>query len=423
MELTDLPRRIEPDVYESTRQAIKRKYGNLPGVEAVIEWGTIPHPGISDMDCYVVVEPRTRVLLPSLKEYNVDQRYAMMHKHFVVSSNVFQLLHYSDPWMIHMKPLLGDAHRYTIPEQPFGEEERVALSLNFILSSGVLSFLQLAAEGAAKNELPVREFFEEAKYVEYHERELKRAGLLEEQESDPHISLYQSLRKEWFDWSEDEQHTKVEEAFHHWRHSLAHIIDILNAFLSQHAQMQPTPEEILKHKTSVHSCLLKSYPNSVILNCGNEIFVYQQDRTDTKIIVQEYRSPLTKSGRTQNTYLLPFSICAISNNHLTHDGAISSQYRKCVATDLDQIPVYSHPAITKLLDVMKQNVEDTKFVGRGKQPFVDYGLQIDAGWKVPLRSRLGGTYNRLLTYVTQKNIGKMLQKECKEVPLAGEKIG
>ncbi len=69
VQLTELPRRLTQDDYNATRAMLIERYRATPGVFALLEFGTIPYPGISDMDFFAVVEPGTTVVLPHFSSY------------------------------------------------------------------------------------------------------------------------------------------------------------------------------------------------------------------------------------------------------------------------------------------------------------------------------------------------------------------
>lgn len=416
MKFTDMPRSIGEEVYQQTRDEIVRRYQDLPGLTALVEWGTIPYPGISDMDFYVVIKPGAKLTLPALKEYTDDQRYAMMHKHFVVSEGVFPLLHYSDPWIVHMDPLLGDEDTYGVPEKPFGEDAHIALSLRFILENCIFSFPKTIVDGIGDIPVEVREFFERNKYVEYHERELKRAKLLGEDETDPSIPLYRSLRSEWFTWDEQTQKAKVEQAFAAWRVSLKRIYSVLSTHLSTAAEDVPTPTT-LRNASGYTRKLLRKYPKSLVLDLGTEVYVFQKDRIDIEFYYDEYRVPILGTKTHRIVHLFPLSLSAITNNHLFHDSAISQQYTRHCSTDLESIPVYQHAALQTFLDLIKQNVEETRYCNRGKQPFIDYGLRLKSDSKAPLRARLGGFYDRSVQRVSRSHLSFLLRRKSAHIPL------
>ena len=414
MRLTDVPRYIAPSVYEDTRKAIIEKYKNLPGVEAVVEWGTIPYPGVSDMDFHILIKPGSAPMLPKLSSYTKDQQYAMMHKHFAVSTEIFPLLHYFDPWLVHIDPIIGDSAKHGMPKKPFGEDEYNALSYHFMLVNGLLGFLGVIAEGLFDDVIPVREFFECSKYVEYHWKQVFHpANMVKPEETDEDIPLYRTLRSTWFDIPEGERLPRMEDAFHKWRASLRRQFAVLTKFFDTYVITVPVSDRFPPHNSHERT-LLKKHPHSVIVDMGAALLVFERGRTKVELEQDTYFSPLKKESVHRRTFLLPLNLSAILHNHLQGKGPLSAHYRKHLVTDLQELPFFTHPALTKLIELMNRNIEDTKHVGRSKQPFVDYGLSISTGHSVPLRSRLNGIYDRTLRWLIESPMGGILRRAHKE---------
>jgi len=151
---------------------------------------------------------------------------------------------------------------------------------------------------------------------------------------------------------------------------------------------------------------MRAYPESIIVDTGSEIFVYEKSRTETEL-VQEHFIGLPYP---RNIYLLPLSLSAIQNIHLFHDGPVSMQYQKCFFTDLAEIPLFSHPALTTLLDKMKNNVEETRNVSGAKHPFYTYGMPGITPHRT-LRSTLGSIYDSYYEKFTRTFLGRILRKK------------
>lgn len=393
MHLTDLPEALDPAVYEETRRVVAQKYGAIPTVKALVEFGTIPFPGISDMDSYVIAEPGAHVPCPPFSAYTQQQQYALMHKHFAISDAVYPKLHYCDPWLIHTDVVVGDAQKYAMPASPFSEEERIDMSLHFAITHGLVSFLPMLAHGCIEGELEVREFLESNKYVEYHYREFRRAKAVPEDSTDASIPTYQNLRKQWFTFSPEEQQSKTDEAFAAWKISMRKLLSIASDHLVKIMTTMPTPQDIAAR--SSHP-LLRDFPRSFVLDLGSAAYVYQEGRSE--ILMRTETISIFGRSHTRTIFVLPLPLASIINIHLLGAGPMTDYFRAHASSDLPVLPVHDKPVLRRLLDIIRTNVEDTRHMENVKQPFVLYGFSLAEhapNWKVRL-GRLEGKCVELL---------------------------
>lgn len=409
--LTDLPHPTDMAVYEAARANIKDKFGSIPGVIEVLEFGMIPLPGISDMDFYVVVEPGKTVTFPGLKTYPDDQRYAMSHLQFHLSPTVFPNLRCFDPWIIHATPLVNRDPTYRLDNvPPLSEEDRHYLSFDFIFASWIFTYLGAIAEIEGEGDVPCREFMEVAKGTEYCFRELKRAGVMGDA-TDPNISIKQ-LRTDWFRIPDSERSSRVEKCVGEFKSAVSLMIRTLSAALKARATPLPTPSS-LRPRNDYQQNLLKHYPQSLILDLGSEIFIFQAGVTAPIVRTETWKSLLTSRMYRQNTYVLPLELSATQNLFLKNTGDVSKQYQRSCYTDLSSLPLVEHPAIQKRVEMIDLNFADTAHSIGGKPPTLTYGAMTDVTRELHrkgnLRARLGGMYDRWMAQLPRTSLGKLVR--------------
>src|SRR3989344_3677762 len=279
MKLINIPRCLPLSAYAETRDVVRRKYEQTPGVRAVLDWGTVPHPGIADLDFYVIVDPNTHVSFPHFRTYTDDQRYIMNHRHHVISARVFPSINHYDPWFLHMETLYDPDHAFPFTKVHFAGSAYEALSLNFIYQKVTYGCLPFVARTYGPREFNVRQFFEEVKQFKYFLREFKRLGV-DSGEDDPALALYEEALN---DWEAVCTHPdRLMQLHAHFENSIAWTYRALLWIARKKALSVPTPTTLRSH-TSVQKRLLRRYPQSLIVDTGGTVFVYQKGCTTLRI--------------------------------------------------------------------------------------------------------------------------------------------
>lgn len=409
MKLIDLPRQVPLSLYDETREEIRRRYRSLPGVIEVLEWGLIPIPGISDMDVSVLVEPGATVAFPQMKTYTDDQRWAMMHLHFVVSGDVFTEFRCIDPWLMqNIIPLLHPEGKYTAGNiRELGEEERHVLSYDHIVVAWLFGAVELIAQTRATGKIACRNFLEVIKGTDYCHRELRRAGATLDPAL-PYGEAFASLRKEWFDIAEGDRQALIARALGQYEETIAILLRTTARQLDRIATRMPVA---LPPHTTRQSALLKRYPGSLVVQMGSATLVYQKDRTESELLYESWTSPLHARHYGRGTYVLPLQLAATQNAYLMSEGLLADQYRRCAATDLDAVPVLDHPALRHSCAVLNKQVSGTLCITGSKQPIVTYGAELWHGSRGgALRAQLGGMYDRWMGRIPETPLRSLVRR-------------
>lgn len=104
-EVSDLPRRCSLKDYEEVRQEIIEKVGSVPGVISILEWGTVHHPGIADMDFFVIFDREALSMnIPSSIGLSKKAFYLLPHRFLVISEKFYSDLLYLVPWTANKYP-------------------------------------------------------------------------------------------------------------------------------------------------------------------------------------------------------------------------------------------------------------------------------------------------------------------------------
>lgn len=402
MKLIDLPRKIPPSVYEETREEVRKKYATIPDVVDVIEYGTIPHLGISDMDFIVVIEPGAKIDLPSLRTYTKEQQYAMDHAHFVISTDALPRLRLLDPFLVHFTSLLKRTS-YTLQTlDSLSTEELRAFAIEYPYVSWILPWLEFFARVECLQELPSRYFLESIKNLPHSFRELHRAKLID-QPIDPNAIVFQSLADKWFEISDNHRVTRVQEALEKNRKSTKIYLDILKNGLASKSKWR---------KTNHYKLSTTHYPQSITYNFGHEVYIFEENRTDIEIDFTRTHSPLTSQAYNHAVVYLPLILSAPLNRLLFETGPLPDFIRKHTSVSLAQIPVFTHPALEERTQLINQTLHDVRNVRGGKLLGQTYGLRIAArGGGGNMRAKLGGAYDRCIAKMGSSSLGRVFRQE------------
>ncbi len=397
--------------YDETFEVAKETYKKIEGVEEVVDFCTIPLPGISDIDLIVVVKPHANVTIPALKSYSKDQQYIFYHSHFLLSQGTIANLRYFDPCLVRFQPLLGNI-TYSFDDSELTkhtEEEHQALGVDYALVSWLLPSLKSIAKTQATGELECRYFLESIRIIPYIYRELHRAGFTD-QETSANAEMFRELGNRWFEFSEEEQIERCEKVFAALCEDSLKLLKICDEGL-QGCELKKLPKPF-PPRTNLHKSLLREYPNSIGIRIENEIFIFQKGRSEIKLIYQKFKSPLTKQVYERAIHLLPLNTSATQNRLLFEEGLVPDQFGKCFFTDLNEVPVFTHPALEKRTQVTNQALDETRNTEGGKLMGKTYGFRFKPRrilWDSNLRGRLGGIYDRRMEKVIDTSFGKYLR--------------
>jgi hypothetical protein len=389
MKLHAFPRPIPMSVYDETRQMLMEKNRRVPGVLALLEFGTIPLPGMSDIDFFIVVEPNRAIELPHFKSYTPLQQEAMCSLQCTITPETFEHLSYYDPWFLDVHTRYDSTGgRFQFVKEKFSTEEYAALSLRFVFEKLTFGCLPFIARTRSIHSLHVRHFFEEAKQIKYFLREFARVGV--SVPTIPQLTLPDDLAKRWFQCSEDEQSTEVREAYK----AFTDAMPLLYGSLQQHLQkiILEKPVSDLRSRTNLQREWLKRYPQSLIIHCADQIYVYQQGRKDISLERDTVTPPFPLQGPIElTTIVLPWELGGLASHHLLTEGCLSDAYRAGACTDIPTIPVYDAKSLFFLSELQNRNVWGTRNVRNFKSYEMRFGYRPRIDRHTSLRTYLSTT--------------------------------
>ncbi len=370
MELTSLPRPIPIAVYDAARAALIEKHVVIPGVLALLEFGTIPLPGISDIDFFIVVEPERQITLPRFREYPDDQQFAMNSLQCVITPETYRYLTHYDPWFVEVKTRFdatGECAHFQ--KQTFPTPAYAALSLHFLFEKFVYGCLPCIADVRSTGMIQVRRFFEEAKQTKYFLRECDKVGVAHA--PDPEVGAADSVAREWFTMPESDQKPRILAAYDAFERSMMSLASALHTFLPTASTLRPIQ---LAPKTYTQREWLRRYPQSLVVHTPGRVFVYQQGRTDITLDTEIVTLP-TVAPFQITTIVMPLSFAALATQHLFSMGGLSDYYRSSSCTDLPAVPFYADDQLMFLHALQNKNLLATRNVRNCKLYEMRFGYR------------------------------------------------
>ena len=396
MKLVNVPRLVHASLYEETRDVIREKYKKTRGVRAVLDWGTVPYPGISDLDFYIIVDPGTHVSFPHFDTYTEDQRYAMNHRHHVISSKVFPFINHYDPWFVRMDALYDPDNTFTFEKKEFPFSSYKALSLNFIYQKITYGCLPFVADTYAYQKFNVRQFFEEFKQFKYFLREFKKFEVSYGEE-DPALELYEKASDNWKELMKDTD--RLMDLHKHFEGSIAWTYSALARAARENAEFVSPPSSCAP-RTRGEKRLLKRYPQSLIVDAKDWVFVYQKGCLKPRIEHEFFRFPIPLySAIGRHFFILPFELACFPAQHLFLKGILSEHYQRYAFTDLSEVPLWQDEELKKLYSLFNQNIAETAFVENAKYQEIHYRLNLQRSISASPLKRLRLAIGRMLSIV------------------------
>lgn len=357
-------------VYDDARAALIEKHKKVPGVLALLEFGTIPLPGISDIDFFIVVEPNRTIVLPRFREYPEDQQYAMNSLQCVITPDTYKHLTHYDPWFVDVKTRFDATGQFSnFRKAELSAPDYAALSLHFVFEKLVYGCLPFIADVRSFGTIQVRRFFEEAKQSKYFLREFDRTGV--KHPEDPAMGAADSAARDWFTMPEADRKPRINASYEAFERSTTAIMSSLGAHL---ASVSLRPVEKLSPWHALQKKWLARYPRSLVIHTPGRIFVYQEGRTAVTLGTETIGLP-GQASIPVTTIVMPLSFAAMATQHLFMSGGLSDYYRSCACTDLPAVPFYDNDALMFLHELQNRNLQDTRNVRNCKLYEMRFGYR------------------------------------------------
>lgn len=414
MKLVDFPRSVPIAAYDAARWAFLQKYEGLKGVSAILEFGTVSQPGISDMDFFVVVEPGAAVSLPHMREYALLERYVMGSLPVVVSQSVFPFLQYEDPWFVAVRTIYDPSGTHAFRPRPLGQEDACALSMRFLYEKVIFGCLPVLANTLRTQTLHCLHFFAEFAQFSYFFREWRKFSVPYGEE-DPALPFYADIVARWFSFSSAEQCRKMEEAWEHFQRSVGCVLRVLLPLLSAHLVTRDPPPG-LQPKTPAQRAWLRAFPQSLVMDTGDCVFIFQRGQRTVQILVESFTFPLPRYHRYDRTlFIFPWEMGAFATPPLFGHGSFTSHCRWNACTDLAGVPLWkrAEPLLFQT-ELSNRNFHETRNVRNAKYYERTFGYRPTPACSLTpadLRRMLGSLYASLPVTLARSHVRRFLLVE------------
>jgi len=139
-EMTDWPRQVPLEDYQTAAQEFIRFFSRIPGIHAILKFGSVAAPGLSDLDFFVVLAENYRHRFATqygLQPFSSNTRYILYHPQITVQLSVAQHIHRLFP-VGPVETVWGEPVRF-IPQK---EEHLKEVSLGHLFDMIIQSFLR-----------------------------------------------------------------------------------------------------------------------------------------------------------------------------------------------------------------------------------------------------------------------------------------
>lgn len=177
--VTDWPQPAVEADYETGRRDIVDMFSTIPWIKGVIEFGTTPYPGISDLDIYVMVDESARRFdFPGYFVFEGPARRHLTHDFFLLTPRHYRdHVHFLDPWIRSHRILSGDVVTHGLPPRPYDDpvEDRWLRLAHTLNMAHDIAFI---ADCLEERRVPMRKILDVICYAGYVIREVRHVSPL-----------------------------------------------------------------------------------------------------------------------------------------------------------------------------------------------------------------------------------------------------
>ncbi len=350
----DLPIECGEADYDEARVEIINQARNTPGLVALLEYGYIPYPGISDMDIWAVFcDDAEKMYLPLKPELSEKTKYLMSHHITLITEKHYRKMLYFDPWTMNVWP---NGHRLLYKNSDiekdvnfenikFDKNEQDILSLTN--AERFLALMISTLPFYINKELPVRHVLEELKTIIYITREIN--NITNRKISPAFSENIKDLMSNWFKIDREQAVRKLIKLFYEGLLMVFEIAFSLGDWARQYSQLERI-EELGIRKTNFlnHSSLDKKAKNIYLNTFGDgQIFT---DFVNTplqalELSINSYQKFEIKLGQRSKTvdsfvFFMPYEAAAMFMGFVSVKGLLSDNLKKDTFSNLDEVPVF-----------------------------------------------------------------------------------
>ena len=367
----DLPVECDGADYDEARVEIVNQALNTPGLIALLEYGYIPYPGISDMDIWgVFSDDAGKMYLPLKPAFSEKTKYLMKHQITLITEKHYRKMLYFDPWTTNIWP---NGHRLLYKQSDikkdvnfenikFDKNERDILSLANV--EGYLALIISILPFYAKKELPVRHVLETIKSCIYVIREI---NLIADRKINPAFSQnIQDLMSNWFKIDRPEAIRRLIKLFHDGLMVVFEVAFSLGDWDSRHSQLERVENLGIRKTNFFNRSFLDKKSKNIYLNTfGHRRVFTDLVRTPSQALglsINSYRKLEVKLGRRSKTidffvFFLPLQAAAMFMGFVSVKGLLSDNLKKDTFSNLKQVPVFKPRIFQRKIKMINEITE------------------------------------------------------------------
>lgn len=340
-----MPEFYPREEYEKTRAEVVAKMKTYPDVVAVMDFGTEPYPGISDIDFYVVFRnDAEHIFIPRTRPYSPVSQYLMMHTVLLSSEEFIKELRYLNPWSIFAEErFIYTAQGFVRPTIIEPTESQTINNASFMVDKLDSIFAHLPQ--FVNKELPARLIFEICKNAVYCIWRLEDLDIKATPAQLDFIERFDATRKEWFELDQQEGMRRLIGFFEEVMQIAFEIAWMLDSWLS--SQLVSTSINQLGIKQSRKTKWDRSSKN---IYCHT--LRYARLYTDARLTWKEafektmraselvtVNIPGRRKQQMLNPVILPWNLSAFLMTTASQQGILSDAVKRDIWTNASEVPV------------------------------------------------------------------------------------
>ncbi len=215
--------------YDKARHEIVTKFTGIDNSIGVVEWGTIPYPGISDMDTYIILNPSINYSIYNIPNLSKSTWSVIQHNVAYMWEDLYKDIGLIDPWIVkHTTISKGNNYKYKKINKEHSSYER--LSISHAIISNIVMLKEFIARIESSKVINVLHALETFRVFLYPIREVKKF-IDDSVDYDDFINEINNLRDEWFSLSKKDQIKRLLLVYLQLKKDLDRLIDTIDDYV------------------------------------------------------------------------------------------------------------------------------------------------------------------------------------------------
>ncbi|MDP2909826.1 MAG: hypothetical protein Q8N69_02020 [bacterium] len=367
----DLPIKYNEADYDEARTAVINQVRNTPGLIALLEFGYITYPGISDMDFWAVFsDDAEKMYLPSQPEFSEKIKYLMKHQVMLITEKHYRKILYFSPWT---KKYWPNGHKLLWKKEDvnrdinfdnieFTKDEHDILSLASI--EDYLTLMRSLLPLYTNKELPVRhvlELFKDCVYI------IRDINLITDRKINPDFTKdIQDLRSNWFKIEEQQAIRRLIKIFHNGLLVFFEAAFSLGSWASQYSRPESIRNLGIKKTNFFNHSSLDKKAKNIFLNSFGDRRVYSDlVRTPLQALelsVRSYRQLKINLGRHSRAidsfiFFMPYEAAAMFIGFVSESGLLSDSLKRDTFSNIEEVPVFKPEVFRERIKMVNEITE------------------------------------------------------------------